>query len=138
MQNKIFIFLFLSIIIIGCKKEAGEGGTSVIEGKVYKIFTFQTPQGQTDTIYFMPDEGKDIFIIYGNNEQTIYDDKFEADFNGKFRFDFLRKGEYTIYTLDDSTDDNNISYTFPLFQHIEITKNNSTILAKDFIIEKND
>ena len=39
-------FLIICAIALGftaCEKPAGEGGTSVIEGQVYKIFTFPKP-----------------------------------------------------------------------------------------------
>ena len=40
------VIFFLSILILAfssCDKDSGEGGTSVIQGQVYKIFTSQDP-----------------------------------------------------------------------------------------------
>ena len=65
---------------------------------------------------------------------------FETDFNGKYRFEFLRKGDYTIYTYADSTvgsEPFEVKYDYPVFRHIKITSNNTTYKVGDFIIEKN-
>ena len=67
---------------------------------------------------------------------AIYDDEFETDYNGRYRFEFLRKGDYTIYTYSDSSDVNT-TYDYPVFRHIEIKSNNSTNNLDDFVIEKN-
>ena len=134
-------FLIICSIAIGfsaCEKPEGEGGTSVIEGQVYKIFTFQNPTtGLIDTPYFQSDEGKDVFIIYGADKSELYDDKFETDYNGKYHFEYLRKGDYTVYAYADSTDGSMINHEYPIFQQILISSNNSTNKVADFIIEKN-
>ena len=133
-------FLIICAIALGftaCEKPAGEGGTSVIEGQVYKIFTFQNPTtGLIDTTYFLLDAGKDVFIIYGDDKAQVYDDKFETDYNGKYHFEYLRKGDYTIYIHADSSDVD-MTYTFPVFKHVTISSNNSTNTVADFVIEKN-
>ena len=133
--------LIICAIVIGftaCEKDAGDGGTSVIEGKVYKVFTFQNPNsGEWDTSFFQLDVGKDVFIIYSSNEEDIYDDKFETDYNGRYHFEYLRKGDYIIYTYTDSIDGSGIEYEYPIFKHIKISSNNYTNKVEDFIIEKN-
>ena len=133
-------FLIICAIALGftaCEKPAGEGGTSVIEGQVYKTFTFQNPTtGLIDTTYFLLDAGKDVFIIYGDDKSEVYDDKFETDYNGKYHFEYLRKGDYTIYIHADSSDVD-MTYTFPVFKHVTISSNNSTNTVADFVIEKN-
>ena len=134
-------FLVICGFVVGltsCEKDAGEGGSSVIEGKVYKIFTFQNPfSGEFDTSYFLLDSGKDVFIIYSENNEIIYDDKFETDYNGKYHFEYLRKGNYTIYTYADSTDVSGVKYDYPVFKSMQIKSNNSTNVVEDFVIEKN-
>ena len=129
----------LLLAFTSCEKyTAGEGGTSVIEGQVYKIFTSQDPfSGEWDTSYFQLDAGKDVFIIYSDNEGRIYDDNFETDYNGRYHFEYLRKGDYTIYTYADSTDNSNLKYDYPIFKHIKISSNNSTNIVEDFVIEEN-
>ena len=145
--------LFICAIAFGftsCKKDAGEGGTSVIEGQVYKLFTFDNVANEfdslgnidttylvLDTLYYQLDSGKDVFIIYSNDEGVVYDDKFETDYNGRYRFEYLRKGEYTIYTYADSTDVDMINYDYPIFKNITIQDNNSVNIVADFVIERN-
>lgn len=134
------VALFLSIVLFmtSCDKDPGEGGTSTINGEVYKIFTFQNPNtGNWDTSYYQLDAGKDVFIIYSNNQSEIYDDKFETDYNGRYHFEYLRNGEYTIYTYADSTDASNVRYDYPVFRNVKITSSNSIMTAKDFVIEEN-
>ena len=136
-MRNLILLIAITIVFAACTKEAGEGGTSVIQGQVYKIHTFQNSiTGEIDTLYFQLDAGKDVFIIYSDDETDIYDDEFETDYNGRYRFEFLRKGDYTIYTYSDSSDVNT-TYDYPVFRHIEIKLNNSTNNLDDFVIEKN-
>ena len=137
-MRNLLIICAIAIGFTACEKQSGEGGTSVIEGQVYKIFTFQNPTtGTWDTSYFQLDAGRDVFIIYSNDNTELYDDEFDTDYNGKYHFKYLRKGEYTIYTYADSTDDSNVKHEYPVFKQITISSNNSTNTIGDFIIEKN-
>jgi len=147
MRNFLLIFA-VAFGLISCEKSAGEGGTSVIEGQVYKLYTSEivvneldsfgndTTYKIIDTLYYQLDEGEDVYIIYDDNEEGIYDDKFKTDYQGRYRFEYLRKGEYTIYTHADSSDVD-MTYTFPVFKHVNISSNNSTNTVDNFIIEKN-
>ena len=147
-MKNVLIICVIAIGFIACEKSAGEGGTSVIEGQVYKIYTALNEEtGENDdTLYYQLDPGVDVFIIYSDNEDNVYDDKFETDWNGRYRFEYLRKGEYTIYTIADSTETMPFDgfpeellkeYDYPVFRHIEISSNNSTNIVEDFVIEKN-
>ena len=127
---------------MACEKPSGEGGTSIIEGKIiYFTSSYNTVTGIVDTHYY-PKAGKDVYIIYSDDRGGVYDDKFDTDYNGKYHFEYLRKGEYTIYTYVDSFILNNIgnpivTYDHPIYRDIKITNNNSTNTVDDFIIEKN-
>ena len=137
-MRNILIICAVAFVFTSCDKGAGEGGTSIIEGQVYKIFTFQNPTtGAWDTTFFQLDSGRDVFIIYADDNDELYDDKFDTDYNGKYHFEYLRKGKYTIYTYADSTDNSNVKYEYPVFKQITISSNNSTTKLDDFIIEKN-
>jgi hypothetical protein len=135
-----FTYVFLAIItsvFFSCEKQPGEGGNSEITGLVYKLSTYQNAlTGEIDTIYYQLDSGKDIYIIYSDNESDFYDDKVESNWNGQYKFDFLRKGKYIIFTYADSTDALNNNYDFPIFKHIEIEANNSSYNLSDFVINK--
>ena len=158
-MRNIFFVCLVAIGFSACEKDAGEGGTSVIEGQVYEIYTSEivvdeldslgisdTTYISIDTLYYKPDAGKDVFIIYGDDKGEVYDDKFETDYNGRYRFEYLRKGNYTIYTYTDSIQsmpvppipvDLLLKYEYPIFKHVKITSNNSTNKVDDFVIEKN-
>ena len=136
-MKNLFILLIICTALLACEKNPGEGGTSVITGQVYEFDLYQNPNtGEWDTIFYKLDIGKDVFIIYSNDDELIYDDKFETDYNGRYRFEYLRKGEYTVYTYADSVN-NNVEYEYPVFKKVNITSNNSTFNIEDFVIEKN-
>jgi len=137
-MKNILIICAVAFGFVSCDKPSGQGGTSMIEGQVYKIFTFQNPNtGAWDTTFFQLDSGRDVFIIYSDDNDDLYDDKFDTDYNGKYHFEYLRKGEYIIYTYADSTDNSNVKYEYPVFKKITISSNNSSSTLDDFIIEKN-
>ena len=141
-MKNIVIFCIAIFIFSSCQKEAGEGGTSVIEGKVFKKFTMADPNTGLDTvIYFEEYVGEDVFIIYSDDESQIYDDKCETDWQGRYRFEYLRKGDYTLYVYNDSTEQRTatieIKHEWPIFKSISIKSNNSTVTVTDFEIEKN-
>ncbi len=134
---RLFLVLGFIFAFTACKKDAGEGGTSTIEGKLYKLKTYQnSTTGEMDTLYYQLNSGKDVYIIYSDDENKVYDDNFETDWAGKYHFKYLRKGDYTIYTYADSTDANNVVYDYPVFRHVSITENNSSIVVDDFVILK--
>ena len=147
-MRNFLIICAVTFVFMACEKSAGEGGTSIIKGQVYKLYTSEivvneldsfgndTTYKIIDTLYYQPDEGEDVYIIYDDNEGAIYNDKFKTDYQGRYRFEYLRKGEYTIYTHADSSNVD-MTYTFPVFKHVNISSNNFTITLDNFIIEKN-
>ena len=141
-MKNLLIICVIAFGFLACEKPAGEGGTSVIEGKIiYFTSSFNLETGLVDTHYY-PKAGKDVYIIYSNDNGEVYDDKFDTDYNGRYHFEYLRKGDYTIYTHVDSFILNNsgnqiVTYDHPIYRDIEIKTNNSTNTVDDFIIEKN-
>ena len=135
-SKKIVFLITVIVSFISCEKPAGEGGTSVINGKViYFTTSYNAQTSSMDTTYY-PKAGKDIYIIYSENEDNIFNDKTETDWNGNFHFQYLRKGDYTVYTYVDSVVVNEITYDFPVFKHLNISTNNSEITLEDFVIQK--
>jgi hypothetical protein len=136
-MNRIFILVVIVLFFSSCEKEPGEGGTSSIIGSVYKISTyFNVLTQEVDTVFYQLDSGEDVYVIYSDNESDFYNDKIETNWNGQYRFEYLRKGDYTIFVYADSTDILNISYDYPVFQHISVEANSSTYTLSDFIINK--
>ena len=74
--------LFIAFLISSCEKQAGEGGTSSIQGSVYKLSTyFNVLTQQIDTISYQLDSKKDVYIIYSDDENDFYDDNVETNWN---------------------------------------------------------
>jgi hypothetical protein len=136
-MNRFFLFLVITLFFTSCEKESGEGGTSSVIGSIYKLSTYTNALTQEiDTIFYQLDSGEDIYIIYSDNESDFYDDKIESNWNGQYRFDFLRKGDYTLFVYADSVDALNISYDYPIFKHVSIEANNASYTLSDFVINK--
>ena len=133
-MKKIALFFFLGIFLFACKKEAGEGGTSVIEGRVMNYSISFNGTSNDTTIFPKPKE--DVYIIYSDDEGEVWDDNFETHWDGTYRFEYLRKGSYTIFIYEDSTIVGTINYDYPIFKHVSITNNNSTNTLSDFVIQK--
>lgn len=86
------------LFLVSCKKEEGLGGNSSIIGSINR--DFYAPNAEL--IDQFPASKKDVFIRYG--EGVGFDDKSETDEQGNFSFEFLRPGEYEVYTYSDCFD----------------------------------
>ena len=110
----IFLFGFIS-----CEKNPGLGGTSTIDG----IVTFQEVfNGEVTSEY--PAQEERVYIIYGDST-NVYDDEMRTDFNGRFEFNNLTKGVYTIYSF--SSCQLCPSGKEAIFRELEVSENNSSV-----------
>jgi len=128
----IFSVSILLILITSCTKEAGEGGTSSIKGKVYATYynkTFTSVIGQM----YAPD--KDVYIIYGDD--ATYSDKQKTCYDGSFEFKYLRKGKYKVYAYSLDTTLTNPATQFAVIAEVTISSNGETIVTDDLIISEN-
>jgi hypothetical protein len=98
---KYLLYLFLSLFLLSsCNKDEGLGGSSSLEGYVYEIkhgddnYSFQA-----DTF---PALDQDVFIEFGDDLNP--GDRIKSGREGYYRFDYLRKGTYTVYALSDFAD----------------------------------
>lgn len=90
------LLVVLAVAFQSCKKVEGEGGSSTISGKIIANKT-----NSAGTIIATYDAtNHDVYIIYGEGG-TVHDDKVETSYDGHFEFNFLEKGNYTIYTYED-------------------------------------
>ena len=138
-MRNLIIILAIAIGFSACKKEAGEGGTSVITGKVFVVDIWDNPNTpapwDTSTRIQLAGE-KEVYIIYSGENSDVYDDSFDTHWNGEFRFEYLRKGEYTIFTYADFDTSGVYPGDYPIFQHITIDENHKTYILEDFILHK--
>jgi hypothetical protein len=130
----------VSIAMTSCEKEAGEGGTSKITGKVYQIQYDASFQTVVDTV---PASDEDVYIIYGSTGNT-YDDDFKSSFDGSFKFDFLQKGTYRLFAYsDDSTGAYNgnlnpESRDVPSLVEVSVSSNGDEVTTPIIYILKNN
>ena len=131
-KNCILIFLILTLLAIhqSCTKEEGEGGTSSISGRVYVVNYYSYPIAIKDTCYA---QEEDVYIIYGDDK--VYSDRFETHYDGTYRFQYLRKGKYTVFAYSDSTGS---SQDIPVIKKVEITDNNQEVEVEDMYIINRD
>lgn len=128
------------LFLTSCEKDAGEGGTSTIKGRVMVYDYDASFQARQDTY---PAFKEDVYIIYGDDRST-YDDKFETSYDGTFEFNFLRKGKYKIFAYTkDTTGASNGTYNdarprIPSMVEVEITSNRSEVVTPDIIILDNN
>lgn len=134
--------LFLSVLIIlinGCKKDEGPGGTSTIRGKII-VHDFDAAfQNHTPVIY--PAVDAKTYIIYGTNH-TTYDANYSTSYDGTYEFKYLQKGSYRMFAYSKDSTGASIGRPLgpkiPVFVDVEITKNGSTVDAPDIIILNNN
>lgn len=123
------LIAIIAFTLYSCEKQAGEGGTSTIMGRVLvknynSDFTIKLGE------YYSPDI--DVFIIYGKD--SIYSDDFKTGLNGWYQFDYLNKGSYIIYTYSADSTREDPSDMIPVMDTVFISENNSTIILDDLII----
>lgn len=134
MKSIYLLFLSIAFLLLlnSCKKEAGEGGSSFIRGKVYAKYYNKNFTVLADSAY-APDI--DIYIIYGDD--FSYGERKKTSYNGTYEFKFLQKGYYKIfaYTRDSTGTYRNLVNQYandlPVIQEVEITKNKQTVEVPD-------
>ncbi len=87
------LLLVLSFLMSSCSE--GKGGTAGITGLV--VFQEYDLYGNLFREY--PAQEQRVFLVYG--QDSVVSDDTRAHFNGRYRFDFLRKGQYTVYAYSD-------------------------------------
>lgn len=113
----LFFLLFVVVILSACEQEAGKGGTSSIKGTVI------VQEYSKDLIIKIgdpyPAQDVDVYLIYGNDE--VHGDVFKTGWDGKFEFNYLKQGTYTVYVLSKSLDNPVTKEKVPVKQVVEIT-----------------
>ena len=127
-MKNLTVVMCLFLVLAGCHKNAGEGGTSSIKGKVY-IRDYNSA-GQLQAEYYATEER--VYIIYGDAD--FYGNDKRTSFDGTYQFDFLRKGTYTIFAYQSC--DTCASGVEAVKAIAEITSNNSTDELPDLILKK--
>jgi len=129
----LMIFLMFGatgLFFSGCEKEEGEGGRSSISGILIEQEMTNALNNEVVREYPLVDER--VYIIYGDSTE-VYDDDMRTDFEGRFKFRFLRKGTYTIFAYtecnqiyDEGCQD--AGGTWAVKRTIELGKNEDVVL----------
>lgn len=137
MKSKSLLVCLLGVLIMlnSCKKEAGEGGSSSIRGKVYAKYynkNFSVLASQS----YAPDI--DMYIIYGDD--FTYGERIRTSYDGAYEFKYLQKGKYKIFAYSkDSTGaySNHVNQYAPdiaIVKEVEISKNKQVVEIEDIQI----
>lgn len=109
------------MVVSSCSKEAGDGGNSVITGKVLeRRYNFFPGGNYTDHAAM----DKDVYICYGDDDYTV-DDRVRSSFDGTFKFSQLRKGKYRIFVYTEDTSLTSLGSDKAILLETEIRKNRS-------------
>jgi hypothetical protein len=129
MSGKLLGLFLVAVMLLSCKKEPGEGGTSTIRGKVL-VQDYDDESGELQAEYYGVEER--VYIIYG--EEDFYGNDTRTSFDGSFEFHFLRKGNYTVFAYSEC--DTCPSGFNAVTVDAEITENHSTVELSDLIVRR--
>lgn len=105
------------LLLAGCKKEPGEGGKAELRGYVYATDWDDNTGNPTGNAYFLPETR--VYLVYGDHE--FYDDDTRTGPDGLYKFSWLRKGEYTVFTYSECPTCDSTGYVQVVSQTVEIT-----------------
>jgi len=128
-RYRILIILFI-ITLSSCVKEAGEGGTSTIVGKVF-AYDYNAELTVFRTQYYAPEE--DVYIIYGND--SMYSDRTRTNYDGSYRFEYLRPGTYTIFVYSKNLN-TKLPPSLPEKKTVTIISDSQVVFVDDIEIIK--
>jgi hypothetical protein len=131
MRINLFCLIFLMVFASACEKEAGEGGSSSISGKVF-VRNYNSDYTKLNAAYYGAKE--DVYIIYGDG--TVYNNSMKTSYDGSFKFDYLRKGKYQLFCYSEDSTGTIPSGILTILKEVEITSNHTDIVVDDFVIIK--
>ncbi len=125
------LLILLCVFAFSCKKKPGEGGFATIQGKVYvknydAFFTYITSE------YYLPSET--VYIIYGDG--TEIGETVKTSYDGSFKFNYLRKGNYQIFVLGKDTTSSPKGNPKEVLAKVTISKKKEVVTIPDFVIIK--
>lgn len=131
MKPRIHLFFALGLLLLtGCVKEPGTGGTATIAGKIY-AYDYNNEMTSLRSQYYAPDE--DVFIIYGKD--SVYSDRTQTSYDGSYRFEYLRPGTYTIFCYSKNIG-TKLPPPLPVMKTVEIISGDQVVTVEDIEINK--
>jgi len=111
------IILFL---LASCNTNEGLGGSSSLEGYVYEV------RHNDDNFSFLTDTfpalDRDVFIEFGDD--LSIGQRIRTGREGYYRFDYLREGNYTVFSLSEFADGRKEAVTCKVNVSGKLTKSN--------------
>jgi hypothetical protein len=93
------LLLAAACAFVACNEDEGLGGSLAVEGYVYNVIHYDDNLSFTkDTV---PALGKKVYISFGANTSEV-GDNVDTGFDGYYRFNYLRKGQYRIYAYSET------------------------------------
>lgn len=122
------LLLVFILVFVSCRKGPGEGGNSSIKGYVH-VLDYNASQ----VIFLGEYPGADewVYIIYGDD--ISYGDRTRANYEGRFEFKYLRKGDYKVYVYSNDT---TLAGIKAVIKNVTISKNEEAVDAGTFTIIK--
>jgi len=128
-MKRTLLLLGIAILVASCNKNAGEGGTSSIRGKVNVA-----DYNQTFTTLLSEYDGadRDVYIIYGDH--VTYNDNVKTGPDGVFEFNYLTKGRYTLYVYSKDSTLQSPSGEISMKYQVDITENKQVVEVPAFTV----
>jgi len=123
------LFFSLFMAAISCSKDAGEGGNSIIYGKII-AYNYNAEFTHLRGVYPAPDE--DVFIIYGGDRS--FSQRIRTNYDGVYEFKYLRPGEYTIFAYSKDSTLTLPQEIYPVIRKVTIDKNKQSVEVPDMKI----
>ena len=95
-MKRLVSILFGLLLLSACTKEPGVGGKNTITGVIIKE---EYTEAGNDFVTSYPALEERVYIIYGDN--AVFADETRTNYDGSFRFDYLYKGDYSIFVYSE-------------------------------------
>jgi hypothetical protein len=127
----VFGILFLSLMVLSCSKEPGDGGNSTIYGKII-AHDYNAEFTNLKGIYPAADE--DVFLTYGDDHS--YSQRIRSNYDGIYEFKYLRPGDYSIYVYSKDSTLSLASEMYAVIKNVTIDDNRQTVEVEEIKIFK--
>jgi len=128
LKKLLLLLTGLTVFLLSCEKDPGEGGKSTIYGKVY-VKDYNSTFTILQEEYYGPDIW--VYIIYGDDRD--YSDRILTSYDGTYEFKYLRPGTYHVYAYSkDSTLQTNA--LLPVIRDVEVPKKKQEVEVEDIVI----
>ena len=125
------LMVFLFPLLSSCNVQEGPGGMGSISGRIF-VKNYNGDFSQLKETYYAPEES--VYLIYG--EEKIYGDDVKTHFDGSFKFDYLRKGNYQVFAYSKDSTGNVASGVVPVIIDVEISSRSQEVDIGDIIVLK--